>query len=152
MKTIIIYASMHHKNTEKIAIKIAESLKADLISFERVNLDDLKNYSLIGFGSGVYFGKFHRGLINLVKKLERMDNKKSFIFSSAGMKKNFFFNHSHGHIKKLLKKKGFIVIDEFSCLAYDTYGPLKLFGGVNKGRPNEKDYKRAQEFALNLKK
>lgn len=142
---------MHHKNTEKIAMKIAENLEADIISFEKLNLDDLKNYSLIGFGSGVYFGKFHRGLINLVKKISKQENKKAFIFSSAGMKKNFFFNHSHSHIKKLLKKKGFLVIDEFFCLAYDTYGPLKLFGGINKGRPNEKDLNKASEFALNLK-
>ncbi len=151
MKTIIIYASVHHKNTEKIAIEMAENLEADIISFEKFNLHDLNNYSLIGFGSGVYFGKFHRGLINLVKKISKQDNKKAFIFTTAGMKKNFLLNHSHSHIKKLLRNKGFSVIDEFSCLGYDTYGPLKLFGGVNIGRPNENDFEKACKFALCLK-
>lgn len=151
MKKIIIYASFHHRNTEKIAQVIAENLEADLISFEKFNLNDLNNYSLVGFGSGVYFAKFHRGLINLVKRFDNQDNKKAFIFSSAGMKKNFLFNRSHEHFKSLLSKKSFKVVDEFSCLAYDTYGPLKLFGGVNKGRPNEKDLYEAKEFALKLK-
>jgi hypothetical protein len=28
---------------------------------------------------------------------------------------------------------------------------LKLFGGINKGRPNAEDLKHAEEFALNMK-
>ncbi len=152
MKTYIIYASFHKKNTEKIAKRIASTLKVDIDSFENVNLEKLEKADLLGFGSGVYFGKFHRGLINLVKKLERQENKQAFIFSTAGMKKNFLLNHSHSHFKKLLNKKGFKCIDEFSCLGYDTYGILKIFGGVNKKRPNEKDLSKAEDFALNLKK
>jgi len=151
MKTYIIYASFHHKNTEKIAKVLADNLNADLDKFENFNYQKFKEADIIGFGSGVYFGKFHRGLINLVKSLDKQDNKKSFIFSTAGMKKNFLFNHSHSHFKKLLKKQGFVCQDEFSCLAYDSYGLLKIFGGVNKNRPNENDLLQAKDFALKLK-
>ena len=34
----------------------------------------------------------------------------------------------------------------YSCLAYDTFGPFKLVGGINKGRPNEDDLQNAVEF------
>ena len=35
---------------------------------------------------------------------------------------------------------------------FDTYGLLKIGGGIKKGRPNEDDLKQADEFALSLKK
>ncbi len=151
MRIYIIYASFHKKNTEKIAKKIASSLGADLDKIENLNIEKLTRADLVGFGSGVYFGKFHRALINLVNGLNKQNNKKAFIFSTAGIKKNFLLNHSHEHFKKLLKKQGFICIDEFSCLGYDTYGVLRIFGGLNKKRPNENDLSKASEFALNLK-
>ena len=151
MKTYIIYASFHHRNTQKIAEVLADNLNAELDKFENFNYEKFKNADLIGFGSGVYFSKFHRGLLNLTKSLDKQDSKKAFIFSTAGMKKNFLFNRAHGHFKKILKKQGFNCLDEFSCLAYDTYGLLKIFGGVNKNRPNQKDLDETKNFALKLK-
>jgi flavodoxin len=41
-------------------------------------------------------------------------------------------------------------VGDFVCKALDTYGPLKLIGGLNKGRPNEEDYQKAREFAQGL--
>ncbi len=150
MKILIIYASFHKKNTEKLALVLEKNLEAKLVKFDEFN-EELDNYDLIGFGSGVYLAKFHRGLIYLVKNFEKQANKKAFIFSTAGMKKNFVFNRSHSHFRKLLNDKGFQVVDEFSCLAHDSYGFLKFFGGINKGRPNYKDLEDVRKFALNLK-
>jgi len=56
-------------------------------------------------------------------------------------------------IKKLrgvLIKKGFEIIGEFNCLELDTFGPLKLIGGIKQERPNESDIQKAKEFAKNL--
>lgn len=36
----------------------------------------------------------------------------------------------------------------FSCIGFDTYGPLKLIGGVNRNRPNQDDVVKLQEFLL----
>jgi flavodoxin len=36
-------------------------------------------------------------------------------------------------------------------LGFNTNSFLKLFGGINKGRPNAEDLKRAEEFAQKLK-
>jgi len=41
--------------------------------------------------------------------------------------------------------------DEFSCKGGDTWGPLNLFGGINKGRPDEEDLAGARAFAQGLK-
>jgi hypothetical protein len=38
------------------------------------------------------------------------------------------------------------------CPGFNTNSFLKFFGGINKGRPNANDLKRAEEFAMNLKK
>jgi flavodoxin len=53
-------------------------------------------------------------------------------------------------LKEKLENKGMKVLGGFSCKAWDTYGPFKLMGGINKGRPNEEDLKKAREFAKGL--
>jgi hypothetical protein len=44
-----------------------------------------------------------------------------------------------------------MIIDEFSCVGFNTNSFLKYIGGLNKGRPNAEDLKHAEEFTQNLK-
>ncbi len=150
MKTLIIYASIHKGNTEKIAKEMGNALNAKVVGIQNLNEEDVVSADLIGFGSGVYIGKFHKRLIDFVKNIPETKGKKCFIFSTSGMKRNVILNRSHNHFKNILKDKGFYVLGDFNCLGHDTYGPLKYIGGVNKGRPNEKDINNAREFALNI--
>ncbi len=149
---LIIYASFHHKNTEKIAKEIGNALGAKVVNFLNVTEEEIKKAELIGFGSGVYLSKFHKGLVKLTESLPKMEGKKAFLFSTSGMRRNMFLNRSHDHFKDILKEKGFEIVGEFNCLGYDTYGPLKYIGGVNKGRPSQKDLEEAKLFARNLVK
>lgn len=151
MKTLIVYVSIHHGNTKKLAEAMADVLDGELIRPSEVDINKLSDYDLIGFGSGIYFGKHHKSLLNLVDKLPKLDDKKAFIFSSSGMKEGGLFNRFYTAIKEKLREKGVNVIGEFSCLGFDTYGPLKLIGGISKGRPNEKDLENARAFARSLK-
>ncbi|PKP57130.1 MAG: flavodoxin, partial [Candidatus Altiarchaeales archaeon HGW-Altiarchaeales-2] len=64
MKTLIIYTSIHHKNTEKIAKKMANILEAKLLTPDEADTNTFKEYDLIGFGSGIYHRKFHENLLN----------------------------------------------------------------------------------------
>jgi flavodoxin len=66
------------------------------------------------------------------------------------MKQGGLFNNFNKALKDKLLKKGFDVIGEFNCLGFDTAGPLKAIGGLNKNRPNEKDLKKAQDFAREI--
>ena len=43
------------------------------------------------------------------------------------------------------------ILGEFNCAGFDTYGALKIFGGIQKGHPDEEDLKQAEAFALSLK-
>lgn len=57
----------------------------------------------------------------------------------------------HTTLKETLQSKGYTIVDEFSCAGFNTNRFLKYFGGLNKGRPNEQDLKRAEAFAEKLK-
>jgi len=150
MKTLSICKSIHHGNTQKVAEVIADVLEAKLMKPEELDINTVTEYDLVGFGSGIYYGKHHRDLLNLVDNLPSAGNKKAFIFSTSGTgEKNIKRNHRL--IKEKLVVRGFTIAGEFSCRGWDTFGLLKLIGGINKGRPDEQDLKRAEDFARHLK-
>jgi flavodoxin len=151
MKTLIIYISVHHGNTEKVAKVMADILDADLLQVEQVDASMLEQYDLSGFGSGIYFGKHHESLLDFVETLPTLRNKKAFIFSTSGLRKIRFIHDFDKQLKEKLQRKGFDIIGEFSCRGLDTYRATKLVGGINKGRPNAKDLKQAEDFARGLK-
>ncbi|HEY4712269.1 MAG TPA: flavodoxin family protein [Dehalococcoidia bacterium] len=151
MKVLILYISVHHGNTERVAKVMANILDADLLQVEQANASMLEQYDLIGFGSGIYFGKHHKSLLDFVNKLPTLRNKKAFIFSTSGLRKIPFIHNFDKPLKQRLQRKGFDIIGEFSCRGYDTYRTTKLVGGINKGRPNTEDLKQAEDFAKGLK-
>ncbi len=146
METAIIYKSIHHGNTKKIAEIMANTLEADLFDLKDFNQDMIKDYDLIGFGSGKYYNRPHKKLRKFVEELDKVDGKKAFVFSTSGD------GRPMGWLKKKLPTKGFNVLDEFYCKGFDTYGPFKLLGGMNKGKPDEKDFANAEDFVKGLKK
>lgn len=146
MKTIIIYASVHHNNTEKIAETMAKQLKAEVLKAKEAQDKNLNNYDLIGFGSGIFHAKFHPSLLKAVEELQIKGNK-FFIFSTSGLGKQKY-NKS---LISLIEDKGGKVIGDFACKGFDTYGIFKWIGGIAKGRPNDEDLKKAEKFAKNLK-
>jgi len=150
MKTLIVYESPHHGNTEKIAKVIAEVLEAKLVKPKELEVSAVAECDLLGFGSGIYIGKHHKDLFSIVDKLPHHENKKAFIFSTSGAgEKNIARNHKA--MRKKLMGKGFTIVGEFSRKGFSDVGPLKLFGGVNKGRPNEDDLSTVRDFAKRLK-
>ena len=151
MKALIIYISVHHGNTEKVAKVMANILDATLLQVKQADADMLEQYDLIGFGSGIYFGKHHESLLDFVDKLPVLTNKKAFIFSTSGLRKIPFVHNFDKPLRKKLQRKGLDIIGEFSCRGLDTYRATKLVGGVNKGRPNADDLRQAEDFASGLK-
>ena len=149
MKTLIIYVSVHHGNTEKVAKEMAEVLNADLLKPTEVDPNALSEYDLIGFGSGIYLLKHHESLLNFVDKMDELKGKKAFIFSTSGFPMQSLF---YSTLRKSLSEKGFDVVNEFSCRGFTTYGPFKRIGGINKDKPNKEDLENARKFAADLKK
>ena len=147
MKTLLVYVSYHHQNTEKVAKVMADELGADLVPVSQAHPDTLTAYDLIGFGSGIYGGKFHKTLLQFAESLPDYAGKRAFVFSTSGIGGTKW----HAALKEQLVNRGFSIVGDFSCKGWDTVGPLKLFGGINKGRPNEGDLEDARVFARGLK-
>lgn len=147
MKTMIIYSSVHHQNTQKVATVMAEELGADLVPVAQAEPGTLDGYDLAGFGSGIFFGKHHKTLMQFVETLPTGAGRRAFVFSTSGKGGNAM----HAALKEELAARGFSIVDEFSCKAWDSWGPLKLIGGINKGRPDEQDLAAAREFARRLR-
>ena len=151
MKALVIYISVHHGNTEKIAKVMANALDADLLQVKQMNASMLEQYDFIGFGSGIYFGKYHKSLLDFADTLPMLRNKITFIFSTSGLRKIRFIHDFSKPLKEKLQRKGFDVIGEFSCRGFDTSWAAMIVGGINKGRPNARDLKQAEDFARALR-
>ena len=156
IKSLIILFSYHHWNTAKLADVFARVLDAQIIKPQEVKPEQLREYDLVGFGSGIYDSKHHQSLLDLSDRLPRVTNKKAFIFSTCGvpaigMNKEYL-EKNHALLKEKLESKGYVIMDEFSCIGLNTNSFLRFTGGMNKGRPNAEDLKNAEEFAESLKR
>jgi flavodoxin len=148
MTTLIVCLSYHHKNTEKIASVFAKTLDAEVKMPGEVDPQALSEYDLVGFGSGISFGKHYKVLLDFADKLPAVTKKKAFIFSTSGQtgKTSKF----HKKLREELESKGFSIVGEFNCAGFDTYGVLKIVGGIQKDHPDENDLNQAEAFAKNL--
>ena len=151
MKSILVLYSYHHKNTEKIANVFAKVLEAQIKTPQQINPEELQEYILIGFGSGIYGAKHHEDLLDLADNLPQVTNRNAFIFSTSAMMGKAKVAEDHSALREKLLSKGYTIVDEFACKGFNTNSFMKYFGGMNKGRPNAEDLKNAGEFAQNLK-
>jgi flavodoxin len=155
VKSIVIVFSSHHNNTEKIANACAKVLGAEVKTPEQVYPEKLREYDLIGFGSGIYGATFDPSVLTLADRLSCAAGKKAFIFSTYGAPAfavhSGFMENNHRQIREKLQLKGYTVIGEFGCAGWNTNSFLKYFGGLNKGRPDPGDLKNAEAFAHDMK-
>ena len=68
MRKAIVYASVHHGNTEKLVKSIAEECQVDLIDAVKQQNADMNSYDMIGFASGIFFSKFHQSILGFAGK------------------------------------------------------------------------------------
>jgi flavodoxin len=156
MKSLIICYSFHHNNTQKVAEALAKVLDAEIKTPQQAIPEELQQFDLVGFGSGIIDEKHHESLLKLADKLPQVTDKKAFIFSTSfvGVDSMFFGKVSgnfHTPLREKLQLKGYSVVGEFNCKGFNTNRIYGRFGGMNKGRPNAEDLKHAEEFALKLK-
>jgi len=121
-------------------------LEAEVISPDKLDVGSIDNYNLIGFASGVYMAKHDKELLKLVEKIPFKRGRKAFTVTTSGVGRNYNTGLNHRLIQK-----GFEIVGEFTTKGWDTFFILALFGGINKGKPNEEDLERARQFAQDLK-
>ncbi len=170
MRTLIIYTSVHHGNTEKVAAAMAKELGADLVRAVDTDLGAIEIYDLIGFGSGIYHNRHHQSLLRFAESLEPVGRELRDTIASMGIdlpfadrlrpvggKLAFIFSTSgrgmvkdHAVLRDILTVKGFRIIGEFTCKGWDTYTVRNVVGGINQGKPDAEDLERAAEFSRDL--
>ena len=64
MKTVIIYASMHHGNTQKVVESIGQKYEVDLIDVLKDKDTDISGYDCIGIASGIIYGKYYPQMLD----------------------------------------------------------------------------------------
>jgi flavodoxin len=155
MKSLVIVFSYHHNNTEKIANACANVLGAEVKTPHQVKTEEIAEYDLVGFGSGIYSATFDPSVLDLADRLPNAAGKKAFLFSTFGAPAVFaggdFIKNNHSQIREKLQAKGYMVIGEFGCAGWNTNSFLKYFGGLNKGRPDANDLQNAETFARQMK-
>ena len=141
MKTIIIYESKHHGNTKKVCDRVAAECQVELIEAWSVGADfNWEDYDLVGFASGIAYSKFYDSVNRAAEQIPEGKGT-FFIYTCAKNDKDFA-----AKIKKVVEERGARCLGTYGCRGYNTYGPLKLVGGMNKSNPSEDELKAAVEF------
>jgi len=133
-------------------------LEATILAPDQVNPELLRGYDLVGFGSGIDSGKHYRPLLELSDRLPEGSERPAFIFSTCGLPAAFargeLFERqveaNHSALRAKLQARGYRILDEWSCVGFNTNLFLKFFGGLNKGRPDANDLAEAKAFARKL--
>ena len=141
MRTVIIYASTHHGNTRKVVEAISNEFNVELVDATKVHEWDLSQYDLIGFASGIFFAKFAKPVLEFART-NLPAKKEVFLIATAGNPMDLNF-HSIADIVSEMRCRE---VGRFQCKGFDTYGPFKLVGGIQKGHPDQKDLRAAVEF------
>lgn len=146
-KICIVYNSMHNMNTEKLVLSLKENYNdVDIIKVNNFDINAIDNYPKIGLASGIYWGRFSKNIEELLDKILDSDVKNLFFIYTSGIGKVRY----EKKLIKRLEEKNKICLGIFSCKGFDKYGPFKLIGGINKGKPNEKDIQNLIKFFENI--
>jgi len=150
MKTLIVCASVSHGNTRKVADAMADVLDGLVVEPDDVDEEMLASADLVGVGSGIYGMRYHPTIRTLVNRLPQVEDKKAFVYSTSGSPEPPLWPYGRC-LARRLEARGFDALGTFSCRGWDTWLPLRLVGGLNKGRPNDADLARARSFASGIR-
>ena len=142
MNVAICYYSVHHGNTKKIVKAIKDNFPdVKLVDATKHDDVDLSRCDVIGFASGIYAGRPGKPLLKIAEN-SLLDGKKVFFIATSSMRLDSFLKP----LRDIAAKKNCEVVGEYQCRGYDTFGPLKLTGGVAKGHPDDAEIAAAVEL------
>jgi len=151
MKSLIVYYSDYKNNTEKIARVFAEKIDCDLINIKDTSYINVENYSLIGFGSGVYRESLSPKVFRVVDELN-LKEKNIFVFSTSGVGMKCYNNRLIKHLvsKGASNKGSFSCKGSFIAKEFSNNKLFDLIGRLSLGHPNPRDLKNAERFILKV--
>ncbi len=144
---LIVFCS-RTDNTRRVAAAMAKPLAAELVAIDQLKDHQLRGRPVIGLGSGVYWLRLERRIVDLAGRIP--SNCRVFIFSTSGWGTTWdaFYRSD---LEKKLRQRGVEVIDRWHGPGQDR-NPLFKWLGISRGRPNDEDIRRAREFAMVIKR
>ncbi len=144
---LIVFGSRTN-NTRRVAEAMAKPLAAELVAIDQLKDHQLRGRPVIGLGSGVYWLRLERRIVDLAARIP--SNCRVFIFSTSGWAQSWdaFYR---AELEKKLKQRGVEVIDRWHGPGQDR-NPLFKWLGISRGRPDDEDIRRAGEFAQGIKR
>ncbi len=149
MRALVVCVSISEGNTKRVADAIAGVLGTEAVEPEDVAPNVVAGYDMVGIGSGIYGMMFHARLWRFARSLPKVEGTPVFLFATSGSPE-LLWRPSVLILSRLLRGKGYRVVGMFSCRGFDNLGPMRLVGGLNKGKPSEGDLEAAQAFASGL--
>ena len=144
-RTAIVYVSKHHGNTYKLVKAISDKYEVAMIDAMKELHVDLQEYDIVGFASGIDFGKFYMEIENFARENLPLQKEVFFLYTCAMDREGFTDS-----IKEIVLKKDAVILGEYGCRGYKTYGPWKLIGGMNKSHPTENEIQECVNFCEKL--
>ena len=140
MKSMIVYASRHHGNTQKLVRRLSDRYGITLVDAQNAQTLANAQYDLIGFASGIDFGRFYPEVTALAKKLSPGKGIYA-LYTCAREQEKYGLE-----IEEIAGQTGCRYLGKYGCKGYNTYGPLKIIGGMNKAHPDEEELEKACVF------
>jgi flavodoxin len=144
----LIVFSSRTDNTRKVAEAMAKPLAADLLAIEQMKDHQLRGRPLVGLGSGVYWLRLDRRIVDLAAKIP--SECRVFIFSTSGWRGKILEGFFRSELEKQLVRHGIAVVGRWHCPGQDKQALFKWLN-ISRGRPNAEDLRSAREFAAFLK-
>lgn len=167
MKILIAYFSQTG-NTEKGARSMKNGLTEEDVVLKQVKElfpEDLKGYDLLLLGSGIYAGKIHKSVADLVKKADVIRPKFAFFCTHASPDA---YQNGFKVVKRQLAKKNAEIIGEWDCKGANLGVPKEVIEkrlaslppeqrekakkeqGELKNHPDKEDLAKAKQFTESL--
>ena len=144
----LIVFSSRTDNTRKVAEAMAKPLTAELAAIAQLKDHQLRGRPLIGLGSGVYWLRLDRRIIDLAARIA--SDCRVFIFSTSGWRGKTLEAFFRSELEKQLQQRGIEVVGRWHCPGHDKQTLFKWLN-ISRGRPNAEDIRSAREFAASLK-
>ncbi|ETP73679.1 flavodoxin [Lachnospiraceae bacterium JC7] len=146
MRTAIIYASTHHGNTKKLVDAIAKENQIDTIDIIHEKDEDLSRYECIGIASGIVFSKYYPQILEYLESKLPTGRKVFFLHTAGDPREN-----QNASAKKITDERKCEYLGTYFCKGFDTFGPFKIIGGINKKHPDQSDIDGAVKFFDGIK-
>ena len=102
---------------------------------------NLHEYHLIGVATGIYYSEIDKDMARVLTNVLQPQDKVFGLMTYGG--KNKWYGKD---IDGICRMRQAIFMGVYGCPGFDTWGPFKLTGGVQKGHPTAEEIKGAVDF------